>query len=84
MTRNELKQFFKDHLVPASLYNLKGGNHNNRICMEQVKGGWNVYFSEKKDKIGLMHFDSEEDACTHMLAEIGKVMEGVYGLRFAR
>ena len=30
MTVKELKKFFKDHLVPSHLYNMKGGHHRNR------------------------------------------------------
>ena len=32
MTVKELKVFFKEHLVPSHLYNLKGGSHGGRIC----------------------------------------------------
>jgi hypothetical protein len=33
MTVKELRTFFKEHLVPSHLYNLKGGAHSNRICL---------------------------------------------------
>ena len=33
MTVKELKAFFKEHLVPSRLYNLKGGSHGGRICL---------------------------------------------------
>ena len=33
MTVKELKVFFKEHLVPSHLYNLKGGSHGGRICI---------------------------------------------------
>ena len=69
MTVKELKAFFKEHLVPSRLYNLKGGSH-----------GWEVYFSEKKKKIGLMQFATESEACQHMMDEVRKVMEQVYGV----
>ena len=34
MTVKELKVFFKEHLVPSHLYNLKGGAHGGRIWVE--------------------------------------------------
>ena len=35
MTVKELKTFFKEHLVPSHLYNLKGGSHGGRICYRE-------------------------------------------------
>ena len=81
MTVKELKIFFKEHLVPSHLYNLKGGARTNRICLGRSKDNiWEVYFSEKKNKIGLMRFATENEACQHMMDEIRKVMEQVYGV----
>ena len=65
MTVKELKKFFKDHLVPSHLYNMKGGHHRNRICIANDKNGWQVYFSEGKEKIGLMQLSQ-----THKSAHI--------------
>ena len=80
MTVKELKKFFKEHLVPSRLYNMKGGHHKNRICISREKNGWDVYFSEGKSRIGLMHFASESEACQRMKDEVRKVMEQLYGL----
>ena len=80
MTVKELKKFFKDHLVPSRLYNMKGGHHRNRICISGGKDGWDVYFSEGKNRIGLMHFATESEACPRMKEEVRKVMEQIYGL----
>ena len=81
MTVKELKVFFKEHLVPSHLYNLKGGSHGGRICLGKNKqDGWEVYFSEKKNKIGLMQFATENEACQHMMDEVRKFMEQIYGV----
>ena len=81
MTVEELKVFFKEHLVPSHLYNLKGGARTNRICLgKSSENKWEVYFSEKKNKVGLMQFATENEACQHMMDEIRKVMEQVYGV----
>lgn len=80
MTVKDLKKFFKEHLVPANVYSFKGGSHKNRICMGRTKKGWEIYFSDKKKKIGLMQFASESEACQRMKEEVLKLMEQVYGL----
>ena len=82
MTVKELQKFFKDHLVPSRLYNMKGGHHRNRICIAQDKTrkAWEVYFSEDRTKIGLMQFATESEACQRMKEEVRKVMEQIYGL----
>ena len=82
MTVKELKKFFQDHLVPSRLYHMKGGNHKNKICIAKNKSKqcWDVYFSEGKSRIGLMHFATESEACQRMKDEVRKVMEQVYGV----
>lgn len=82
MTTRELRQYFKDHLVPTRLYHLRGAHHN-RICMEQVADGWNIYYAERHNKVGLLHFATESEACEAMREQIGKVMQALYGLQFA-
>ena len=82
MTVKELKAFFEEHLVPAKLYKI-GGKHNKRICLEKADDGWNIFFSEKKNKIGLMHYKDETSACLRMKEEIRKMMELMYGLTWA-
>ena len=81
MTVKELKVFFKEHLVPSHLYNLKGGTHGGRICLSKTRqNSWEVYFCEKKNKIGLMQFAAESEACQRMMDEVRKVMEQIYGV----
>ena len=82
MTGKELNEYFKNHLVPSRLYKI-GGKHNNRICMEKSDKGWEVFFSERKDKVGLMHFEDESSACASMKDEIRKMMEILYGITWA-
>lgn len=82
MTTRELRTYFEEHLVPARLYDLKKA-HNKRLCMEQVQDGWNVYYADKKDKVGLLHFVTESEACLAMREEVNKVMRALYGVTFA-
>ena len=79
MNGKELKAFFDEHLVPARLYKI-GGKHNHRICMEKTGEGWDVFFSDQKSKIGVMHFHDETSACRAMKNEIRKLMEIMYGV----
>ena len=81
MTVKELKVFFKEHLVPSHLYNLKGGTHGGRICLSKTRqNSWEVYFCEKKNKIGLMQFATESEACQRMMDEVRTVTEQIYCL----
>ena len=82
MTLKDLRLFFKEHNVPSKLYKL-GGKHNHRICIDKCDNTWEVFFSEKKNKTGLMRFDSEESACRSMKDEVRKLMEMMYGLTWA-
>lgn len=68
--------------MPAKLYDLKG-SHNNRLCMEHAKDGWNVYFADQKNKVGLMHFGTEAAACASMKEEMRKIMVGMYDLTWS-
>ncbi|MDY6325538.1 MAG: hypothetical protein SPL99_10870 [Catonella sp.] len=83
MNTKELGTFLKEHLVPAKLYSLNGA-HNNRICLEHSNDGWNVFFADRKDRVGLSHYNSETEACLGMKNEIRKFMETAYGLTFVR
>ena len=38
--------------------------------IRQNNGQWEVYYCEKRQKIGLKRFDSESDACKYLLQEI--------------
>ncbi len=82
MTIKELNTYFEEHLVPKKLYSLKG-NHKNRICLEKNGDSYEVYFSDRKQKVGTISFASESAACLGMKNEIRKLMEQVYGLTFA-
>ncbi len=83
MTTKELKKFFEEHLVPSKLYKI-GGKHNRRICMEKVANGWDVFFAEHKNKIGLMHYQDEASACKGMMDELRKLMASMYGITWVK
>ncbi len=82
MTTKDLKKYFKSHLVPGKLYDLKGAR-KNKLCLEHVKDGWNVFFADQKEKVGLLHFQTEAAACEALKEQVDKVMQALYGVRFA-
>ena len=43
-----------------------------------------MYFSDKKQKVGLLTCVTEQEACAAMIREIEKVMQALYGLQFAK
>jgi hypothetical protein len=51
--------------------------------MEKTENGWDVFFSEHKNRIGLMHFGDEASACQAMKDELRKLMELMYGVTWA-
>ena len=77
MTVSELKDFFKEHLVPSKLYEI-GKELDGRICLTKSGNLWELYFSDHKEKIGLMRFTDENTACMRMKEELRKIMESVY------
>ncbi len=83
MTGKELRRFFEEHMVPSKLYKI-GGAQNKRICLEKSGDGWDVFFSEHRKKIGVLHYQDENAACLSMKNEIRKLMEMMYGLTWAR
>ncbi len=82
MNTKELKDFFKTHLVPNKLYKLDG-KQNKRICMEKNGNGWDIYFCDGNNKIGLIHVKTEFEACRVMKEEIRKLMVSLYGVTWA-
>ncbi len=79
MNTQELKSYLEEHLVPSKLYKI-GGSHKNRICLDKTENGWQVFFQDKKEKIGVMNFVDEAAACNSMKDELRKLMEQLYGI----
>ncbi|MBQ9065748.1 MAG: hypothetical protein IJ123_09915 [Blautia sp.] len=82
MTSEELKMFLKQHRVPGKFYKI-GGRHNHRICMEKTDSGWEVFFSDNKEKVGLSRYNDEASACRGMKNEMNKLMKLMYGMTWA-
>lgn len=66
MNIGELKAVLECEGVPKDLYSLNGGLPNERCCIEQVDGHWEVYYSERGIKSSCKLFDTEEGACLYL------------------
>lgn len=59
--QNQL-DFYK---VPKDAYSLRGGLPNEAFCIDFRDGQWEVYYSERGSKTGLVSFKMEEEACAY-------------------
>ena len=66
MNLEELKAAFEREEVPEDLYSLSGGLPNERFCITQAGGHWEVYYSERGIKSGCKRFGMEKDACLYL------------------
>ena len=75
MNIRELKEIFEGQRIPKDLYSLSGGLPNESYCIEQVKGQWAVYYSERGIRSNLELFDTEEDACLYLYECVKRELE---------
>ena len=77
MTVKELKKELEKLGVPDIYYSLvKGGTPNERLCLvKNADSSWSVYYSERGEKDGMIHFDTENAACEYMLNELKEYIE---------
>ena len=62
MTVNELKNKLDEIGVPQDLYSIMiGGLPNERLCIVKEEM-WQVYYSERGQKVGQKVFETEEEA----------------------
>ena len=65
MLVNELKSKLDAIGVPQDLYSIMlGGLPNERLCIVK-EDMWQVYYSERKKKVGQKFFETEEEACEY-------------------
>lgn len=65
MNRHELEKKLIEDKVPLDMYKLNGGFPNESFCLYENRNKWEVYYSERGQKSGLMIFLSEEEACQY-------------------
>jgi len=68
MTREELRIRLKAMGVRSDAYSLSGNAGSEMYVLERCYGVWRVCYSERGKESRLTEFDSESDACVHLLS----------------
>ncbi|WP_338874936.1 hypothetical protein WBJ53_04880 [Spirosoma sp. SC4-14] len=70
MNKRALTVLFEQQQIPKDMYSLAGGLPNDAYCLQQTSQGWEVYYSERGIKSGLVFFPDEETACSYLYSLI--------------
>ena len=71
MTRETLEKELKKAGVPDYIYNLTGqGKKDEWLCLGKIGDKWSVYYLERGVKTTNEIFDTENDACQFLYAEL--------------
>jgi hypothetical protein len=66
MNTKELKNALNNAGISPDIYALTGGLPNEVYCLNHFDAYWEVYYSERGAKSGLMRFDTEDEACIYL------------------
>jgi len=73
MDRSSLRQFLDREQIDPRSYGLEGASglpiqdREERYFIEQGPSGWSVYYWERGLRSGEQSFDTEDEACSHLL-----------------
>lgn len=67
MDREALKALFDAENVDPSAYSLDGGMPFEAYVLEPRASDWAVYYSERGLRSGEVVFQTEDEACAHLL-----------------
>lgn len=71
MNREILEKKLKFAGVADYIYNLTGkGKKDERLCLEKIQDKWYVYYLERGIKTTNECFESEDDACQFLYAQL--------------
>ncbi|MGN0693424.1 MAG: hypothetical protein ACI4LK_00730 [Lentihominibacter sp.] len=77
MTLEELKIKLQAFNVPTNLYSITtGGLPNERLCIINEGGMWQVYYGERGIKSGLKSFETENEACDYFWRKVSRYASG--------
>ena len=68
LTLNTLSDLLKSRGIHSDAYSLPGGLPNESYCIDRDGTDWLVYYSERGLRSGLQRFNTESDACSHLLS----------------
>lgn len=75
MNIRDLKEFLLTNQVPEDAYSLDGGLPNEAYCISKEGNQWEVYYSERGRKCGLVTFDTEDSACNYFQLLISRELQ---------
>jgi hypothetical protein len=75
LNKKELQERLNLEKISTDVYSLNGGLPNERFCLGQIAGKWEIYYSERGDKTGLVTFDKETEACEYFYRELHKMLK---------
>jgi len=55
---------------PLDIVDFENEHPNEAYCIRNTNNKWEVYYSERGQKSGIVLFDLEEEACEHLLKKI--------------
>lgn len=73
MTIDELKRDLEKYSISNVLYAIMNKTlPNEKLCLTEEEGKWEVYYSERGHKTGLKTFDTESEACEYFRRKINR------------
>ena len=75
MTTSELKQILDNERFDPRVYSLDGGMANDTLCLSREGCQWIVYYTERGLRFDDKCFESESDACNHLLSLLRSLPE---------
>jgi len=80
MNKQELKDIFDRNSVPKNvIYELEDTNIGDLLGIDETIAGWRLYYSERGHKNTLEYFETEDEACRALLAEVDRRLRKDFG-----
>ncbi len=67
VNRHDLAEILRNEGINPDTYALDGGHPDERYVIDAQPGGWHVFYSERGLESGRRDFDTEDEACRHLL-----------------
>jgi len=67
VNRKELVAAADNEGIRRESYSLEGGMPPGQYVLAVEDGGWSVYYSERRQRVDEQHFETEDEACSHLL-----------------
>ncbi len=70
MNRDRLRELAAAEHIREDAYSLEGGLPLERLVLSITEGGWAVYYSERGERVGLVNFQTEDEACSYSFEQL--------------